>query len=247
MDMKISGSGVIGAGEYDKIRISGSGKVHGPIRCKSFSASGAVDGDGNIECAEDFRVSGSGSFDGSVKAGSFGAYGSFSCDGDISVSGESKNVSCLENIKESLGALKDGDVHIAGAADIGGDVEAENIKVDGKINCGGLLNAEEIEIGFSSGMDIGSIGGSRISIYRSSGKRLSRLPLISSLLSFVVSDKVNVKTAIEGDVIALENVRTPRVSGRIVAIGEGCEIDLVQYTEQIEVSPNAKVGKVEKV
>ena len=77
MDMKISGSGVIGAGEYDNVRISGSGKVHGPIRCKSFSASGAVDGNDSIECAEAFRVSGSGSFDGSIKAGCIGVAGAF--------------------------------------------------------------------------------------------------------------------------------------------------------------------------
>ena len=187
--------------------------------------------------------------DGSIKAGSLGAYGAFSCDGDIIVSGESKSANCLENIKECLGALKDGDVHIAGAADIGGGVEAEIVKIDGKLDCGGLVNAEEVDIAFDSGMDIGSIGGSRISIYRSHSRnrRITRLPLISSLLSSVGLGKVNVKTAIEGDVIAIENVRTPRVSGRIVAVGEDCEIDLVQYTEQIEVSPNAKVGKVEKV
>ena len=252
MDMKISGSGVIGAGEYDNIKISGSGKVHGPVRCKRFAASGAVGGEGDIECMEGFRVSGSGSFKGSIKAGSLGAFGSFSCDGSISVSGKAEcsgSVNFLGTLKECMGEPKDGDIIISGAADIGGDVEAETIKVDGKMDCGGLLNAEEIDIAFDSGMDIGSIGGSRISIYRSHSreKRISRLPLISSLLSFVGSDKVNVKTAIEGDVIAIENVCTPRVSGRIVAIGEGCEIDLVQYTEQIEVSPNAKVGKVEKV
>ena len=253
MDMKISGSGVIGAGEYDNVRISGSGKVSGPIRCKSFSASGAVDGNDSIECAEAFRVSGSGSFDGSIKAGCIGVAGAFSCKGSVSASGKAAksadNMKLLGDIKECLGALKDGDVSIAGAADIDGDVEAEIVKLDVKLDCGGLINAEEIDISFDSGMEIGSIGGSRFSIYRRHGRsrRISRLPLISSLLSFVGSDKVSVKTAIEGDVIAIENVRTPRVSGRIVAVGEDCEIDLVQYTEQIEVSPNAKVGKVEKV
>ena len=55
------------------------------------------------------------------------------------------------------------------------------------------------------------------------------------------------KNAIEADTIALENVKTPRVSGRIVAIGEDCEIDLVQYSEEIEISPKAKVGRTEKI
>ena len=53
--------------------------------------------------------------------------------------------------------------------------------------------------------------------------------------------------AIEADTVALENVRAPRVSGRVVAIGEDCEIELVQYSEQIEISPRAKVGRTEKL
>ncbi len=245
MDTKISGSGVIGAGEYENIKISGSAKVRGPIRCKSFAAAGAVGGEGSVECAENFHISGSGSFDGSIKAGSLGISGSFSCENNINTAGEAK---CSGSMK-CAGNLKGGSVIISGTANIDGDVEAENIRVGGRLNCGGLLNAEEVEIGFVAGMDIGSIGGSRISIYRShnGGKRISRLPLLSSLLSTASSGRVNVKTAIEGDVIAIEGVSVPRVSGRVVAVGEDCEIDLVQYSEQIEVSPNAKVGKVEKV
>ena len=58
---------------------------------------------------------------------------------------------------------------------------------------------------------------------------------------------VRVKNSVEGDDIALEGVTAPRVSGRVVAIGEGCEIDLVQYSEQVEISPEAKVGRTEKI
>ena len=50
MDMKISGSGVIGAGEYEDIRISGSGRLQGLVRCKSFAASGAAFGNGSHRC-----------------------------------------------------------------------------------------------------------------------------------------------------------------------------------------------------
>ena len=58
---------------------------------------------------------------------------------------------------------------------------------------------------------------------------------------------MRVKTSIEGDEIALEGVIAPRVSGRVVAIGAGCEIDLVQYSEQVEISPEATVGKTEQI
>ena len=38
-----------------------------------------------------------------------------------------------------------------------------------------------------------------------------------------------------------------RAENKIVAIGDGCEIALVQYSDKIEISPNAKVGSVEKI
>ncbi|MBR6521357.1 MAG: polymer-forming cytoskeletal protein [Oscillospiraceae bacterium] len=245
MDMKISGSGQIAAGEYKKVRISGSGKINGPIRCDKFLASGSARSEGIIECREEFNVSGSGKFDGAIKAGCLSVSGAFTCEDNINVSGE---VKCSGSM-ECGGSLKGGYIEISGTATVAGEVEAETIEVQGRLNCDGLLNAEEINIAFVSGMDIGSIGGGRISIYRghNGGKRISRLPLFSSLIPLAAKSKVNVKTAIEGDVIAIENVSVPRVSGRIVAIGEDCEVDLVQYSEQIEVSPNAKVGKVEKV
>ena len=36
-------------------------------------------------------------------------------------------------------------------------------------------------------------------------------------------------------------------TGRYIMIGEGCDIDLVQYSENIEISPKAKVKKCEKI
>ena len=45
----------------------------------------------------------------------------------------------------------------------------------------------------------------------------------------------------------LTNTVCPSVSGRKVKIGRGCRIDLVRYSESIEVDPDAQVGKQEKV
>ena len=44
MDMKISGAGAIGAGEYDNVHISGSAKGEGLILCESFHLSGSFSG-----------------------------------------------------------------------------------------------------------------------------------------------------------------------------------------------------------
>jgi len=242
MDIKISGSGNIASGEYDKVRISGSGKLSGFVRCESFHSSGSSNGE-EIECKNEFKVSGSSKFIKNVKAGSVALSGAFSCEGDLTVDGK---ISCAGSAK-SLGDVRCGELSVAGGLTVGGDIEAETVKVSGKLNCGGLLNAEELTIKFDNGMEIGSIGGSKIVIFKESRvKKTLRLPLFASMVKRC-ANTVCVKNAIEGDNIALEFVSAPRVSGRVVAIGEGCEIDLVQYSEEIEVSPDAKVGRTEKI
>ena len=242
MDMRISGSGQIGAGEYEKVRISGSGRLNGLVRCESFHASGSAHGE-EIECKKEFHVSGSCGFDKKVKAESLSASGSFSCDGDVAVT---EKMSCSGSIRVK-GSVKCGTLSVSGSTSVGGDLEAEVVNVGGKLNCGGLLNAEEITIKFDRSMDIGSIGGSKITIYKDSRiKRTIRLPLLSSLIQDA-GGTVRVQNSIEGDCIALESVSAQSVSGRIVAIGADCKIDLVQYSEQVEISPEAVVGKVEKV
>ena len=224
MDMRISGSGKVPAGEYNHISISGSGALVGAVRCVSFSSSGASHGE-NIECADTFKVSGASSFSGTVKANYVGVSGSFSC-GDL---------------------VTDEKLSVSGALNVGGDVEGEKVKVKGILNCGGLLNAEDIEIEFERDMEIGSIGGSKIVIYpKNSIKPVKRRPLFSALIKRT-NDGVSVTTSIEGDEIALEGVTCPRVTGRIVAIERGCNIDLVQYSETVEISPDAKVGRTEKI
>jgi cytoskeletal protein CcmA (bactofilin family) len=242
MDMRISGSGKVPAGEYNHISISGSGSLVGAVRCATFSSSGASHGE-NIECADTFKVSGASSFSGTVKANYVGVSGSFSCGGDLvteeklSVSGSAK---CKGNVKGNL-------LSIAGALQASGDVEGEKVKVKGILNCGGLLNAEDIEIEFERGMEIGSIGGSKIVIFpKNASKPIARLPLFSALAKRA-GGGVSVITSIEGDEIALEGVTCPRVTGRIVAIERGCNIDLVQYSETVEISPDAKVGRTEKI
>ncbi len=241
MNMHISGSRKIPSGEYEKISVSGSGRLHGLVRCESFFTSGSSSGE-SIECADNFKISGSSSFSGNVSAGYIGISGSFSCgelasSGKISVSGSAK---CAGNIKCDL-------LSVSGSIKVGDGVEAEKVKIGGVINCAGLLNAENIEIKFDRGMNIGSIGGSRIAIIREKKRKIGeRLPLLSSLVK-KINGNVCVDGSIEGDEIALEAVTCPRVTGRVVAIGKGCEIDLVQYSDQIEISPDAKVLKTEKI
>lgn len=229
MDMRIAGRGQIPSGEYGKIKISGSGKLFGMVRCTSFSASGTSKGEA-IECTEDFKIAGNSSFSNSVKARSLRASGKFSCEGDISAD---KTIA-LHGSASCGGNIKCEQFSASGSLKADGDVEAESIKVSGSINCSGLVNAESVEIKCDKLMTIGSIGGSAIQIKR---KRIS----------IFMNRRLIVSSAIEGDDISVEYVTCKRVTGRIVNIGNGCNIDLVQYSEEIKASPKAKIGKIEKI
>lgn len=242
IDMHISGSGKIPSGEYNDISISGSGHLIGKVRCTAFSSSGSSKGE-DIECTGSFRVSGSSHFSGNVEAASIKVSGSFHCDGDI-IASESFSTSGSTKCGKSI---KCEQLKVSGSLKTEGDIESETVKVSGTVNCAGLLNAESIEIKFDRGMNIGSIGGSKIVIIsEKTNNILQRLPLFSSIAKGTAAG-VNVNSAIEGDDVALECVTCPRVTGRVVAIGQGCNIDLVQYSENVEIASDAKVGKIEKM
>ncbi len=247
--MNISGSGCITAGEYnEKISISGSGRMEGNIRCIALSCSGSVKGSGSVSCSEEIRISGSCQLDGGISAHHITASGSARIGQDIKAETTVKASGAIS----CGGSIQCASLIGSGAVIIGKEAEAEEISISGKIKCTGLMNAEKIDISLvASGNDnrIGSIGGSEIRIHNDWCKNkvsrsVARLPLLSKLVG---SAGLVVDELVEGDVVALEWVKCPKVTGRVVAIGEGCDIELVQYSEEIEIHPDAKVGKCEKI
>ena len=242
MDMKISGSGVISAGEYDDIRISGSGKSEGLVRCKSFHASGSFSGE-QIECYEEFHVSGSGKVKNDLTAGSVVASGAFGCDGNITVKEKASiagAVSCDKN-------LKCGELKIAGGAKIGGDIEAEKAVISGGLKCGGLINAEELIIHLEKRGNItaNSIGGSKIFV---EAKTIGHHPgIFEKMFGWSEGGKLIVEESIEGDEIFLENTEAKTVIGNNVNIGAGCKIFTLQYSGEAKISPYAQIDSVQKI
>ena len=242
--MNISGSGSIAAGEYnEKISVSGSGRLDGNIRCIALHCSGSVKGTANVVCSEDARISGSCHIEQSLSAQNINVSGSLKVGGDVIGKGEVKlsgGISCG-------GSLKCESFDCSGGLDVGGEIAAEEIRISGAIKCGGLMNAEKIDInidGHSNSSRVGSIGGGEIKI-KSSANKVKRKLLLNKIIG--CGGGFSVDEYIEGDVVTLEDVTAPKVVGRIVSIGAGCNIDLVQYSEKIEIHPDAKVGKYEKI
>ena len=222
MDMKIAGSGIIGAGEYDNVGISGSGRIQGAIKCNKLTVSGAAS-------SED------------VKTNIAKIAGSFKCNGNLFAEGEVKISGSAKFCKK----LKCVSLNIAGAVRVNEDIEAENIHICGKIDCPGLVNAEKIDIEVENATsNIGSIGGSILTVRKNAMRNLSFIIFKWFSKSY---GTLAITNEIECDTVDIESVTAPKVVGRIVKIGDDCDIELVQYSENIEISPKAKVGKTEKI
>lgn len=146
MNYTFSGAGTIPGGEYEKVRVSGSAKLAGDVRCSSFSASGALGGSGSIDCSGAVHVSGSTSVDGPISVSELRASGAFKCRG-----------------------LRGGQLHTAGAVRVDGDMEADSIRIAGGVNCSGLISADDVEIQINSNCHAQSIGGSNIRILPGNG------------------------------------------------------------------------------
>ena len=149
MDMKISGCGSIPTGEYHDISISGSGQLHGFVRCKTLRISGACHGE-RVECNGCINVSGSCRLDGDVKAKSVSVSGAIMCKGEL-VANEEVNIS---GVLKSLTDIHCGELSIFGGVESSGDIEAEEVKIRGRLDCKGLLNAENIDIKYSAGITV---------------------------------------------------------------------------------------------
>ena len=242
--MNISGSGKIAAGDYNEsIKVSGSGRLDGNVRCQSLHCSGSVKGTANVVCIEEVKVSGACKIENSISAQNVYVSGALKVGGDVSADKEirlSGGISCG-------GSLKCESFKCSGGLDVGSEIEAEEIRISGSIKCRGLMNAEKIEISLensNTASRVGSIGGGEVKIYGQKSK-MNRMPLLNKLVGH--GGNLTVDELIEGDVVALEFVTSPKVTGRVVAIGEGCEVDLVRYSEEIEIHPKAVVGKCEKI
>ena len=240
--IKSSGNVTIPSGDYDNITVSGNCVLCDIVRCVSFCSNGSTKAD-ILECDQEIKTSGNASFSGAVSAENIKASGNLFCKSNVTAS-EKIVVSGALGV---CGKIKCNSLEISGSLDCHTQIEAEEAKINGSIKCEGLINAEKLDIvssGFSkTRMHIWGIGGSEILVLENNGAFFKALP-------YTVRRRLNkmiIDTCIEGDNVHLNYVKCPRVTGNTVTIGEGCEIDLVQYHESVDISPRALVKKTEKI
>ncbi|MBR5123522.1 MAG: hypothetical protein IKU90_00195 [Clostridia bacterium] len=246
--MKVSGNGHIPAGDYnDRISINGSCTLDGNVRCLGFSSKGSTHCTGSLECAEEIRSSGSIHIEGNAVANTLSVAGTTQVAGDLVI----QNTTAAAGALVVNGIVKSGRLSCAGRVQAVHGIETQEFSMAGQVKCDGSIKADVVDIALDriAKSAVNAVSCKEIRVYRKrtvgKGKRKKRRPLFANIRSKKV--RLTVSDAVEGDVVALECVKAPKVVGRVVTIGAGCRIDLVQYRETCEVNPRAKVGRCEKI
>ena len=235
-DYRISGSGVLDGGCYNRVAISGSGTVSSHLVCRELKASGSFRAHGDVDCSGEIRASGSFHCDGHLTAGGLSGSGSVKIDGDLKCG--------LLNVPGSLnvgGSVSAGEARVTGGMKVGGDFEAESLNLVGSLNIGGILNAEAVNIRLAkSESTVSSIGGAQVTVSQS---------MSAGLLAGILKPGYGCLTceSIEGDDVDLSGVKAKTVRGNHVVIHSGCMIDVVEYTETCSIEDGAVVGSCAKV
>ncbi|WP_442604236.1 polymer-forming cytoskeletal protein [Paenibacillus sp. KN14-4R] len=232
-DLVINGSGSSGGGVFQKVRISGSGKVTDDVQCQEFRCSGSGDVYGNVQ-AGNMKISGSANIDGNVTTDDLKISGSMRVDGDVSV----KNIKISGHFKAD-GRLVAEDIELDGALELKEDCSAERFEVKGGFRIDGLLNVGKVNIQLHGDAHVREIGCDQIEVRRNL-LGISVFKMIKTLFQSY-HNELHVNT-IEGDEIYLEYTKAKVVRGTNVTIGPGCEIDLVEYKGRYEQDKGADVG-----
>ncbi|WP_244834424.1 cell shape determination protein CcmA [Clostridium sp. BJN0001] len=228
IDMKISGSGKIGGGKYNEIKISGSAKIEGDIECSSYRCSGSSSASSNIK-AETIKISGSTKIMKSLNTNELSISGSSHILGDVNA--KKVKISGSYNVG---GNLHTEDIKTSGMLSVGGDCEAENFNAQGGFNIGGLLNAGNIDVEIYGNCKAKDIGGENIKV------KLGRSHLFARMLNIFMTNRKLEADTIEGDDVFLENTTARIVRGNNVIIGDNCNIDTVEYRNEININSNYK-------
>jgi len=237
----ISGAGTIGGGIYDRVSISGAGKVTGDLTAEDIKISGAGKIQGKVE-ANTIAASGSAVFSEDVIADEMKISGSARVDGQVKV----KELKCSGSFKTGKGISSEY-IKVSGNLRTEGDVEAEIFKASGGFRIGGLLSADRVEIKLGGRCEVREIGGEKIEVTRG-GWREKGILLDGLIKLFTGGGNAELHAQlIEGDEITLEDTTADTVRGKTVEIGPGCNIETVEYSESLRVADGATVRNRSRV
>lgn len=229
--MRTMGNVVLDGNQYEDINMLGQLEFMNQVTVDTISITGEVTAKEELE----FKL---------LKlTGKLYTYHSVKCE-EIACTGEIKideNLACkrlkLQGQMNVKGNISGERVTVLGVLDAEGDCEVDELNVNGKVDINGLLNADSITIKVQETSTIQEIGGDRIKIMDKRKASINPFRKISYLET----------ETIEGNTIDINAVKAKVVSGDHITIGEDAEIDRVEYSGTINISPKANVKEVVQI
>ncbi|MDI3311692.1 MAG: hypothetical protein QJR05_09750 [Thermoanaerobacterium sp.] len=242
-DIKIVGDNTSAGGLFNNVSVVGNGIFNSPVDCVYIKAVGDCTINGDLKSVTGV-VAGSINVKGSLYADMFKASGNMTVDDNTSI----KNLITHGNTTIN-GNISSEKIDANGYFTVEGNCNSDVFKSNSivlKLN--GLLNADDIDIYIYGNNFVKEIGGEKIMIRRGSESIFKRLKLIKSMLLSHDMCKGNLTTdVIEGDEIYLEYTTAKAVRGKNVTIGQGCNIELVEYVDNFNQHNDSVVRESKKI
>lgn len=218
--LNLEGVGSNSGGEFDSINISGVYQMNGDLICNRFDVSGVLKSSGNIYSKE-------------LKAS-----GVIKCKESL----ESKEIN-LQGLITIEKHIKSENIFGEGCIEGKEGIESEKIDINGKVDCNGLINCEDFIMLLQGESNIDEIGASNIDIQ---GEYSSKNIFKIFVPKKYKNNKAYIKI-IEGDNIRLSDCNVDIVRGKNITIGKNCNIDTIEYSENIDTSELSKVKDIKKI
>ena len=238
-DMKYSGLMTMPGGSYRRVKLEGMITIDGDIECDDIRTEGLFTDNGTVKSTKG-KFNGSANIKGSVVSDEVDVNGELKVGGDLSV--QDIDVEGRMFVKGSVASEH---FDLRGELQAGGNCDAEVFNCKGTFKIDGTLNAGEVNASLYAAAHAKEIGGEKISIRKGDNKAIG---ILSSLFTPLIFGKTHLTVeTIEGDDVHIEHTTAKVVRGDKVSIGDGCEIDLVEYRTDYKRTPGARVKKQVKV
>lgn len=237
-DLKIFGVGSASGGEYNEVSINGTGDIEGNVISTKFNLNGEGSVNGSVKTQEG-SVIGTTTIKGTLEADRFKLFGTARVVGNAAV----KDFT-IDGTVTIQGGVKSETLALRGTTTIHGDCNAEKFECKGSFTIDGLLNAGKIDITLYGSARAREIGGENVRVRKETGPFAN---VVNAILQKFDRQQVLLADTIEGDEVVLEYTKARIVRGNYVRLGQGCEVDLVEYKGTLDQAPGAIVKEAKKV
>lgn len=231
-DAKINGDGTVGPGSYGTITLNGAGTITGDVQCHELRVNGAGRCKGAVK-ADTIVVNGAGTFDGSLQTSELVVNGSADIRAGVGVGRFKCAGSCSID-----GGVAAHELDLRGDLRVGGGMEARSLRGEGRFSVNGAVNISDIEFRLHGKNAAASITCDRMILRVPDG--------LSAIFSAFTDRRLTVDT-ITGSQLELIDTTARVIRGGNVTLGEGCSVDLVEYTGVLQKLAGAQVREERQV